>query len=179
VYQDTKVEGNTVRITFSGRKEERHEFETPKEAEARAAIVVEALSWVGTPFKNMSDIKGPNGGIDCAMLQVRCYVDTGRIPPIDPRPYSSQFHLHKSEEEYLRIMKDIGGVEVEKPRLSDCLVYHFGRVFSHGGILINSLQIVHAFTKSGICQVSNLDEEDLMWIAQGWKRPVKYFEVRA
>jgi len=179
-HQKIFVEGNTVRITFRGRAEERHEFENSHEAYARAAIVTEALSWIGTPFKNMSDVKGPNGGIDCAMLQVRCYVDTGRIAPFDPRPYSPQWHLHKDHERYLEWIKDkLGGVEVETPRLGDCLVYLFGRVFSHGGILINSTQMVHAYTKSRLCHVSDLCEEDLMWYVKGYRRSVKYFEVRA
>ncbi len=173
-FQKLILEDNVVRIEFPNHTEERHAFENASEAQARAAIVEEALSWVGTPFRNMADVKGPNGGIDCAMLQVRCYVDTGRIPPFDPRPYSPQWHLHKDEEQYLNwIQGKLHGVEVPSPRLADCLVYRFGRLYSHGGILINSKQMVHAYTKSVLCHVSNLDEIDLVW------RPVKYFEVRA
>jgi hypothetical protein len=61
-------------------------FDTEAEAAGRQAFVEEALSWTGTPFVDCSDIKGPGGAVDCAMLLTRCAIDTGLVPAFDPRP---------------------------------------------------------------------------------------------
>jgi cell wall-associated NlpC family hydrolase len=158
---------------------ETHECEDEAEATRRVALITEALSWIGTPFKNCSDIKGPRGGVDCAMLLVRAHVDTGILEPFDPRPYPPSWLLHQDEERFLGWIRDrLGGVEVEEPRVGDCLIYRFGRCFSHGAILINSEEVVHAFVKSSVVHVSRLDEQELAWVATGMPRPVKAFEVR-
>lgn len=178
--QETWADGKSVMIrrAWSGLIEE-HPFESKAEAKARAEIINEALSWVGTPFKNCSDIKGANGGVDCAMLLVRSYVDTGRIPPFDPRPYPSAWMLHNREERFLEwIDCKLRGIEVDNPRAGDCLVYRFGLCFSHGGILINSEEIVHAYVRSGLALVARRDETELAFTADGKPRPVKAFEVR-
>ncbi len=173
------VEGNAVRILFPGRAEETHVFVSPEEAQGRKAIVEQAISWDGTPFKNCSDVKGLNGGVDCAMLLVRSYVDSGMLPPFDPRPYPPHWHLHQDRERFLEWIRDkLGGQEKAEPALGDCIVYQFGRCFSHGAIMINSTQIIHAYYKGEMCHVSNMDEQDLMYYAQRFRRPVKYFEVK-
>jgi cell wall-associated NlpC family hydrolase len=178
-HQETWAEGNSVVIRRASGAFEHHEFESEAEASARAAVITEALSWTGTPFKNCSDVKGPHGGIDCAMLMVRANVDTGRLPAFDPRPYPPAWHLHHDEERFLGWIRDkLGGVEVAAPRVGDNLVYQFGRCFSHGAILINSEEVVHAFYKSGMVHVSRRDETDLAWVADGKPRPVTAFEVR-
>lgn len=153
---------------------------TADEATARAAFITEALSWVGTPFRDCADVKGPNGAVDCAMLLVRSAVDTGRLPPFDPRPYSPRWHLHRSEEKFLGWMTTLGAAEVERPRLGDIVLWQFGRVFSHGAILINSREIVHAYYAAGMALVSRRDEPLLRFISDGRfniPRPVKYFDL--
>lgn len=178
-HQKTWAEGSDVVIQRALGVLERHPFEDEREAASRAAVIAEALSWIGTPFKNCSDIKGPDGGIDCAMLMVRSNVDTGRLPPFDPRPYPPAWFLHRSEERFLGWIRDtLGGVEVDPPRVGDNLVYRFGQCFSHGAILINSEEVVHAFYKSRIVSVSRRDEQTLAFNEDGTSRPVKAFEVR-
>ncbi len=76
------------------------------EAAQRAAIVREARSWIGTPYHNCADVKGRHGGVDCGMLLVRVFVDTGLVAPFDPRPYPPDWHLHRSEEKYLGFVFD-------------------------------------------------------------------------
>jgi cell wall-associated NlpC family hydrolase len=178
MHQETWTDGASVMIRRASGALETHPFESEAEAKARAAVIVEALSWIGTPFKNCSDIKGPQGGVDCAMLMVRANVDTGRLPPFDPRPYPASWMLHNREERFLGIIRDqLGGIEVETPRVADNLVFKFGLCFSHGGILINADELVHAYIRSGIVHVSRRDEQELAWIANGIARPVKAFEV--
>jgi cell wall-associated NlpC family hydrolase len=110
----------------------------------RAAIVAAACSWIGTPYHNCADVKG--AGVDCGMLLVRVFVDTGLCEPFDPRPYPPDWHLHRSEEKYLGFVFDRAR-EVEQPRPGDVAVFKFGRCYSHAGIVAEAdpLAIVHAY----------------------------------
>lgn len=160
---------------------ETHDFATPAEASARTAFVNEALDWIGTPFRDCADIKGRGGCVDCAMLLVRSAVDTGLLPPFDPRPYAPRWHLHKREEKFLNIVTgQLGASEINSPRVGDLVIWRFGLTFSHGAILINSQECVHAFYAAGCVLVSRLDEPLLTHIAAGRStiaRPVRYFDI--
>jgi cell wall-associated NlpC family hydrolase len=177
--QRTEVEGRSVRVTNPFNKAvELHEFETEAEASAMASVVAEALSWVGTPFRDCTDVKGPGGGIDCAMLLVRAYVDTGVVPPFDPRPYPPQWHMNNSEEKFLEWLEGpLGCSRVDRPRLGDVVVYQYGRCYSHGALITNNKEIVHAYTRSAVCHVSLQTETDLMFLRSGKPRPRLYFRV--
>ena len=114
------------------------------EAAQRAAIVAAARSWIGTPYHNCADVKG--AGVDCGMLLVRVFVDSGLVPPFEPRPYPADWHLHRGEERYLGFVFD-RAAEVVAPQPGDVAVFRFGRCYSHGGIVTgaNPLVIVHAY----------------------------------
>ena len=117
------------------------------EADQRAAVIAAARSWIGTPYHNCADVKGV--GVDCGMLLVRVFVDTGLCEPFDPRPYPPDWHLHRSEEKYLGFVFDRAH-EVEMPQSGDVAVFRFGRCYSHGGIVVDTepLSIVHAFVQA-------------------------------
>src|SRR5215469_10862476 len=87
----------------------------------RAAVVAEAKSWLKTPFRDQADVKG--AGVDCAMLLVRCFVDTGIVAPLDPRPYPPQWHLHRDEERFLEIVVKLGTEVGRAPIPGDVIVY--------------------------------------------------------
>lgn len=144
----------------------------------RLAIIEEARTWLGTPFVNCADVKGRQGGVDCAMLLVRCYVDTGVLSPFDPRPYPPQWHVHHDRERFLEwVVGKLGGAEVSRPRPGDVAVYHWGRCFSHGAIVISDAQVIHSFFKDGCCTVANMSDTDFTYLRNGKPRPVKFFEV--
>ncbi|ACK51967.1 conserved hypothetical protein, putative phage associated protein [Methylocella silvestris BL2] len=115
----------------------------------RAAAVAEARKWIGTPYHSCADVRG--AGVDCGMLIVRVFVDTGLIPAFDPRPYTEDWHLHRSEERYLGFVTD-RCTEVKRPRSGDIVVFRYGRCYSHGGIVTSSdpLSMVHAFQPAGL-----------------------------
>lgn len=117
------------------------------ETAQRAALIAEARSWIGTPYHNCGDIKGV--GVDCGMLLVRVFVDTGLCPPFDPRPYPADWHLHRNEEKYLGFVFARGS-EVAVPRPADVMVMRIGRCYSHGGIVTaeKPLTIVHAYFRA-------------------------------
>ena len=112
------------------------------EQEQRAAVVTEARRWIGTPYHHQADVL--RAGVDCGMLLVRIYVDTGVVPAFDPRPYPVQWHLHRDDERYLGFLKG-HGAEITEPELGDIVVWKIGRAYAHGGIVVGWPLIVHAY----------------------------------
>lgn len=114
----------------------------------RAAVVAAARSWIGTPYHHAADVKGH--GVDCAMLLVRVYCDVGLVEPFDPRPYTRDWFLHRSEEKYLGFLFERAR-EVREAALGDTAVFRIGRLFAHAGIVsrLEPLAIIHAFAPAG------------------------------
>jgi cell wall-associated NlpC family hydrolase len=112
----------------------------------RAAVVAEARSWLGTRYHHAADVKGRQGGVDCAMLLVRVYCDLGLVERFDPRPYTRDWFLHRNEERYLGFLL-ARSHEVREPGLGDIVLFRMGRCFAHAGIVSRTdpLTIVHAF----------------------------------
>jgi cell wall-associated NlpC family hydrolase len=119
---------------------------TAQEISQRAAVVAEACAWIGTPYQHQADVKG--AGVDCGMLLVRVFVDCGLVPPFDPRPYSNDWYMHRSEEKYLGFVLE-RVAEVEQPLFGDVAVFRHGRTYSHGGVVIGWPLIVHASAPAG------------------------------
>ncbi len=114
------------------------------EGAQRAAVVAEARRWLGTPYHDNGDIRG--AGVDCGMLIVRVFVDLGLVPPFDPRPYPPDWMMHNDEEKYLGWIK-ANCVEVETPQPGDIVIFRYGRVYSHGGVItgLNPVTLVHSW----------------------------------
>ncbi len=108
-------------------------------------------------------------------------MDTGRLAPFDPRPYEPRWHLHRSEEKFVGWIEDkLGGVRTETPTIGDVVVYRFGRCYSHGGLLINSKEIVHAYFVSGMTMTSALNDPVLEYVGvngTNFPRPKLFFDV--
>ncbi|MHB8885801.1 MAG: C40 family peptidase [Methylovirgula sp.] len=113
-------------------------------SQQRDRIIIEARKWIGTPYHNCADVLGV--GVDCGMLIVRSFVDSGLCAPFDPRPYPPDWHLHRGEERYLGFVFD-RCAETEDPGLGDVIVFRYGRCYSHGGIVtrVTPLTFVHAY----------------------------------
>lgn len=139
-----------------------------KEREQRELVVNEAYKWIGTPYRQQGDKKGV--AVDCSMLLVRCFVDTGILEDFDPRPYPSDWYLHKSEERYLKWMETVGS-EIKNPQPGDIILFKFGRCFSHSGIISRPGYIIHAFAKLHMC----IETELKFGIFHN--RPTKYFSI--
>lgn len=135
----------------------------------RDAVVAEAFSWLDTPYHHEADVKG--AGVDCAMLLVRVFANVGLIPAdLDPRPYSPQWHLHRSEEIYLGWLER-HAYPTDKPAPGDVAIWRFGRCFSHGGILVDEQTVVHALIDAGRVTLHGLREEPLA------SRPCRFFTL--
>jgi cell wall-associated NlpC family hydrolase len=112
------------------------------EDEERALVIAEAESWIGTPYHPNADVKG--AGIDCGMFPVRVFVDTGMVPPFDPRPYPVQFSMHQKAERYLEIVKTYAHEVLGPPKPGDLVMFKFGHSWSHSGIVTNWPEFIHA-----------------------------------
>lgn len=150
---------------------------TPEQqATMRAAVVSEARLWLGTPYHHLGDKIG--AGVDCAMLLVRVFADTGIIPSIDPRPYSPQWHLNRDEERYLGWLTDYAE-PTDTPQPGDVGLWRWraDRPFSHGAVLVDgdgrTGTVVHALRPARFVVAQRVDEQPL------GNRPVQWFCLRA
>jgi cell wall-associated NlpC family hydrolase len=153
------------------------------EAAQRAAVVAEARSWIGTPYHNCADIKG--AGVDCGMLLVRVFVDTGLCDPFEPRPYPADWHLHRSEERYLGFVFDrcaeLDVAAGETPQPGDVIVFLYGRCYSHGGIITRGhpLTFVHAYWPARLVLEEELRRNQPLSVPARAPRIFSYWKRRA
>lgn len=129
------------------------------EAGQRAAVVAEAMSWLGTRYHPHGRLKG--AGVDCANLLCRVYEIAGVVPPIDPGFYPTGWHLHRNDEMFLDWIRKAGGrpVVCGRPKPGDLGVWRFGRTYSHGGILVNENGlVVHAYLGAGVICTRDTEE---------------------
>ena len=66
----------------------------------RAAIVREARSWIGTPYRLGGRVKG--GGCDCATFIAEVLIACGLAERENLGVYSQDWFFHTSNERYLR-----------------------------------------------------------------------------
>lgn len=112
----------------------------------RAAVVAEALTWLGTPFHDCARVKG--AGTDCLNLLIGVFSGVGMIEPFDPPPYSPQWFEHKDEPRFLLGLEaHARRVEVGQP--GDIAMYRYGRHAAHSAIIIDERTIIHAFKAVG------------------------------
>lgn len=67
--------------------------------ELRSALVAEARSWIGTPYRTMGRVKG--GGCDCGSFLLSVAVNCGLVKNEDLAVYSTDCWAHWTEEKYL------------------------------------------------------------------------------
>lgn len=139
----------------------------------RASGVAEARKWVRTPYHPMGDKIG--AGVDCGMLLVRVFVDTGLCEPFDPRPYAADWMRHRSEEKYLGFVFD-RAKEVLDPQPGDVMVFRHGRCYSHGGIVteINPIKIVHAYLAAKMVLEGEVHTNPMLCDRHRWP---KYYSI--
>lgn len=139
------------------------------EQSERAAVVQEALSWVGTRFKDHSRVKikrdaegrvSERGGVDCAQFLYRVYHDLGLTAPMDPMVYSPQWYLHRDEERFLNTVAQRAR-ETDTPLPGDMVIYKVGRCYAHGAIVVQWPRIVHAVALAG-CVMEDTGDTGMM-----------------
>jgi cell wall-associated NlpC family hydrolase len=114
---------------------------------ADVEVVALAKEWLGTPYHHMGRIKG--AGVDCAMFPLEVYRAAGLLPGLDIPFYPHDWHLHRSDEIYLKIVESLA-TEVQWPLAGDFVLYRFGRTWSHGAIVLDWPLIIHAVAGRGV-----------------------------
>lgn len=123
----------------------------------RAAILAEALSWVGTPFHDHAGVKG--AGVDCLHIIWRIAQARGYIPlNEDPPRYKPQWFLHRGEKLFLEGLEKHGATQIEAPLPGDFAMYNFGRHAAHGAIIIDGNSMVHAYRPVGCVTIGDRRE---------------------
>lgn len=144
------------------------------ETEGRAAVLREARTWLGTPYVHSGRVKGV--GVDCLTLLAGVYQEAGLVERVPIPNYPHDWHLHRAEQLYmnglLKYMK-----ETATPKPADIVLWQFGRCFSHGAIIVNWPNVIHAYVKSR-CIIENID--NAVWLKYGKNktlRPVRFFTL--
>lgn len=140
------------------------------EAETRAAIVAEALSWEATPYMAGAMIKGV--GCDCAMLPNAIY-SALNLAPRQTISYTQDWMMHRDEEKFLSFVAPHAR-EITRDELGpgDLVMWKFGRTYSHSAIVIDMPTVLHAVVKGGAVIRANMNQDvDLI------DRPARYFTL--
>ena len=141
---------------------------TDEELRARASVVLEARSWLGTPYHSHGRIKGV--GVDCAMLPAEVYNRVGLIPAISPK-YAKQLYMHHGEELYVEWVEKFAR-EIDRAQAlpGDMVLWKFGKTFSHGAIIVELPEVIHSALASRSVVLGNIDQDsDLVG------RPARFF----
>ncbi|MBL4835731.1 MAG: hypothetical protein JKY26_17410 [Pseudomonas sp.] len=140
---------------------------SPHELQQREAVIAEVQRWLRTPWRHRQRVMGL--GVDCAWLLIEVYRTCGLIPEVDPGNYPQDWHLHRSEERYL-VWLELYGHQVATPQPGDVAVWQFGRTFSHGAVVIDEHNVIHAYRDIGV-EWADMREERLS------SRPVRYYTL--
>jgi cell wall-associated NlpC family hydrolase len=106
--------------------------------EQREAVVAEALTWIGTPYRGWSCVKG--AGVDCGQLLYGVFHNCNLIPEIPdlPKDYPLFIGLHRASTEYvdlvLKFFREIPESEVLP---GDLVVWRLtgSKSYCHGAII--------------------------------------------
>jgi NlpC/P60 family putative phage cell wall peptidase len=145
------------------------------QSDERNRVVAEARKWIATPYHNCADVLG--SGVDCGMLIVRVFVDSGMVEPFDPRPYAPDWMLHRDEEKYLAFFEE-RCAPVDAPGVGDIALFRYGRTYSHGGIVVEAdpVRIVHASHDARAVIEEGLTQNPLLTDP---KRRLRFFSIWA
>ena len=114
-----------------------------KEQEERQKVVDIAKSYIGTPYHHMGRQKG--AGVDCGMLLLNVFEEAGLIEHVEVGNYPPDWMCHRSEQKYLGWVEKYCHKVEREPLPGDIILHQWGRCISHGGIVVDYPQIIHAF----------------------------------
>lgn len=126
---------------------------TQHEREQRFAVIGEAKSWLGTPFRNEARVKGRRGGVDCGQLLAGTFENAGVKERIITPHYNIQFPLHVRNEFYVEKMLEYSGEIEEADALpGDVVMYYVGTCYSHGALIVEPWKgnVIHAVNGLGV-----------------------------
>jgi cell wall-associated NlpC family hydrolase len=118
-----------------------------EERAQRLTVVQEAMTWLGTPWHHQARVKG--AGVDCGQILAAVFEDAGILPHVEPGDYPQDFMMHRDEERFRQTLEAYASKVESDPLPGDIVLYRYGRVISHGGIVVAWPQIVHSYAPAG------------------------------
>ena len=137
----------------------------------RAAIIVEARSWLDTPYHHRARVKG--AGVDCAQILIGTFAGAGLIDEFDTGEYPRDWMLHQEEDRFRAIvLRYADEIDAAAVLPGDVALYRVGKCFAHGAIIIDWPLVIHADSRLGKVTLAEGD--------QGWlsSRAVEFYRVR-
>jgi cell wall-associated NlpC family hydrolase len=128
----------------------------------RIAAIVEAKTWIGTPWHHQAHVKG--AGVDCVWLLIKVFQHIGKLPEdYDPGNYSREWYFHKAEEKYMMGVEQYAKrlPEGQPPQPADVALYKIGKCVSHGGIVLDDKLLIHANRRNKRVEVAMLRDANL------------------
>lgn len=139
----------------------------------RDQIVEEARTWMNTPYAHRGRVKGV--GVDCGGLIYNLYAPYLPLPPF-PEGYAQDWSMHREGNElYLDFIMPFV-VETAQPGIADLALFHFGRNFSHGAVVVPGGKFIHAFGRNGFGSV--IESNMQFFQRHGRQVAVKYFTAK-
>lgn len=113
----------------------------------RHEIIDEAKRWLGAQWHHEACARYQ--AADCGQILIDIYAQCGLIYRPIVEHYSRDWALHRDEERYLAIVEQYAH-QVDCPKMGDIAVWRIGRSFSHGAIVVDWPQIIHADVHAGV-----------------------------
>jgi cell wall-associated NlpC family hydrolase len=114
----------------------------------RAAVITEARTWAGTPWRHRGRSKGKHGGIDCAQFVYAVFRACGLSEEMPLEEYPPDFMLHRGVERLANVVLS-ETKEVTMPDMADIALFKIGRVFSHAAIVVAWPVVIHSWRAYG------------------------------
>ena len=138
-------------------------------AARREALLNEARSWLDTPFRENSAVKGKQGGVECRHFLHECHVVGGateRIEiPVKPVEVVRHWHEHHALSlimDWLNDPSNSGRVvrvdEEDAPMVGDITIIETKRAAHHVGLWCGH-EVLHAAIPAGIVAHSTHDPD--------------------
>jgi cell wall-associated NlpC family hydrolase len=124
--------------------------------EQREAVVAESMTWIKTPYRGWSCVKG--AGVDCGQLIYGVYRNCGLIPEMDlPKDYPLFIGLHQASTEYVDlVLQYFREIPEEEVLPGDLIVLKLigSKSYCHGALIKSWPDfIIHAYGKE-VCATS-------------------------
>lgn len=156
------------------------------EIENREKLIKIALSWERTPFHDNAGVKG--AGVDCAWYPFRAFVEARLIKEFKMPKYHPQFLLHNKREVYLEVV-ETHARRIDVPQAADLAMFYYGTCFSHGAIILDWPNIIHARKPVGVTRenayesssLSRLDRgsANVLGANEGDPRPFRFYTLKS
>ena len=147
------------------------------EAEQRAAVIAEAVSWLRTPYHHAARVKGH--GVDCAMLLAEVYERAGVLDHVAVQHYPRDWHLHRKDERFVSYILP-RAVEIAGPPMpGDVVTYQIGLGFAHAAIVNEPgwPASIHSDMDARCVTLGDGTEGRHAWRNDGKRRAVRFFTL--